>query len=411
MIIEKSIIKGKVQAPKSKSYAHRLIIASFLSNKRVTIEGVETSNDILATLNALKSVGLEYNIRGTTLEVIPHELVKTAIIDAVESGSTFRFLLPVISALGLNAKFTGSKRLLDRPITELVTTLNENGAQIENLQVNGKLTSGEYTIDASISSQYITGLLFALPLLNGDSKIIIKGNIVSVDYINITLQVLKDFNIEIKKEDYGYFVKGNQKYISPSKIEVEGDYSNSAFLLALGVLGGQVEVDNLNKNSYQGDKAIVEVLRKFGGEIIETESGYIAKKSNLKAVELDCENIPDIVQIISVVASFSKGTTTLKNVSRLKIKEADRINSILYNLEKAKINARYESGNLIIVGAKPKASDFLGFNDHRTVMAQVVLGANVQGKSSITDSMAVNKSYPKFFEDFRKLGGKTSGDI
>ena len=409
--ITPSNVGGTVIAPPSKSYAHRFIIASFLSKTDGFIFNCKPSNDVLATLNVLKNIGLDYSFCESGLAVKQGEIVKNPILDCGESGSTIRFLIPIVSALGVKCTFTGSKRLLERPIKELTDCLNANGGEIDGLNLNGQLKSGIFKINGGISSQFISGLLFALPLLNGDSSIEIIGETVSQNYIDITLDVLKEFGITIDKTPNGYFVKGCQTYKMPSKAVVEGDYSNSAFLLAMGVLGKGVKVLNLNKNSKQGDSRIIETLRDFGGIIQDVEDGYFAKKGTLNGVVVDCEDIPDIVQILSVVASFANGKSVFKNVNRLEIKESNRVLGIINNLKNAGIKAEYDGKDLTVYGGKVKAGVFNGDNDHRTVMSAVVASAFSDGESIVKGVEAVNKSYPTFFEDFNSLGGKTNGDI
>ena len=405
-------ISGQVYAPPSKSYAHRYIISAFLSRQSGFIENVGNSKDVYATLNALKAVGLNYEMKDNGVSLSFSSLEKSAIINCNESGSTLRFLLPVISALGIKATFTGKGKLLQRPILDLTNCLNENGAEIDRFIVNGKLKSGEYKITGSVSSQFISGLLLALPILNGDSKIIIDGELVSKDYINVTLDVLKTFNIIIEKTTYGYYVKGNQTYVMPTKAIVEGDFSGASFILAMGLLGGSSSVLNLNKNSAQGDRKIIDALKLFGGDIKEIIGGYQAKKSKLKGITLDCENIPDLVQILSVVGAYAEGTTTLKNVSRLKDKESDRIEGIIKNLTASGVSASYDGKDLVIKGKnKVIGGVFSGDNDHRTVMAFSVLSAFCGGDSVVSDSEAVDKSYPNFFKDYIALGGKINGNI
>lgn len=409
--ITPSTIKGVVNAPPSKSYSHRYIIASFLSKTEGFIGCCAQSKDILATLNSLKNLGLIYTFERGGVSLKFDKAVENPIIDCDESGSTLRFLIPILSALGVKCQFTGSKRLLERPIKDLTNCLNENGADIDGLKLNGKLKSGKFTINGSVSSQFITGLLFALPLLNGDSVIEIVGEIVSQNYIDITLGVLNDFGVSVIKTPNGYLVKGNQEYKMPSKIAVEGDYSNSAFLLALGVLGEGVTVLNLNKNSKQGDRKIIDILKEFGAIIEGVENGYSVKKGNLKGVTVDCENIPDIVQVLAVVASFASGKSVFKKVNRLEIKESNRILGIINNLKSAGVKAEYDGNNLTVYGGKVGCGTFNGDNDHRTVMSAVVLSAFSSGESTIKGIEAVNKSYPTFFEDFKGLGGITNGDI
>ncbi len=409
--ITPSKIGGTVVAPPSKSYAHRYIIACFLSSECGFIENCKTSKDMLATLGVLENLGLSYSFVDGGVKIGKKTAKETPVLDCIESGSTLRFLIPIASALGVKGEFTGSKRLLERPITELTDCLNKNGAEIDGLKLNGKLQSGNFKINGEISSQFITGLLFALPLLNGDSSIEIVGETVSQNYIDITLEVLKDFKIAVEKTANGYFIKGNQKYQMPKKISVEGDYSNSAFLLALGVLGDGVTVTNLNKNSKQGDKKIIEILKDFGGDIKEVEGGYFAKKGNLQGITIDCEDIPDIVQILSVVGAYAKGKSVFKNVKRLEIKESNRVLGIVNNLKKAGIIAEYNGNDLTVYGGKVSYGTFSGDNDHRTIMSAVVMSAFAKGESVVKGAEGVNKSYPTFFKDFKNLGGITDGDI
>ena len=409
--ITPSTIKGVVNAPPSKSYAHRYIIASFLSKTEGFISNCATSKDMYATLNCLKNLGLSYEFERGGVSLKFDKPAQNPILYCDESGSTLRFLIPIISALGVKCEFTGSKRLLERPIKELTNCLNENGAEINGLKLNGKLKSGKFTINGSVSSQFITGLLFALPLLDGDSTIEIVGETVSQNYIDITLDVLNEFGVTATKTDNGYHVKGNQVYKMPSKMAIEGDYSNSAFLLALGVLGDGVTVLNLNKNSKQGDSKIIDILKAFGGIIMDVENGYFVKKGDLKGITVDCENIPDIVQILSVIASYSKGKSVFKNVNRLEIKESNRVLGIINNLKNAGITAEYDGNDLTVYGGKVKGGTFSGDNDHRTVMSAVVTSAFSDGESTVKGVEAVNKSYPTFFKDFKALGGITNGDI
>lgn len=406
-----SKIKGEIKAPPSKSYAHRYVIASFLSGESVEVKGAGNSFDVLATLNALSSVGLKYSYNEDVDVTLtpPKSLTDNCLIDCKESGSTIRFLFPVMSALGVKCQFTGSQRLLQRPMKDIVECLNQNGADITGFCLNGRLKSGNFTINGQVSSQFITGLLFALPILEGDSRIKIIGQTVSKDYINITLDVLNKFGIEIEKTNDGYFVKGNQKYHSPKNIVVEGDYSGSAFMFCMGAIGGEVVVKNLNHQSLQGDKRILEALKSFGANVNEVTGGYKVQKGNLKGITIDCQHIPDIVQVLSVVAGFAQGKTQFTNVSRLEIKESDRIAGIIKNLSLAGIKAEYLDGNLTVYGCdKIHAGQFLGENDHRTVMSATVLALNCSGESVILGAEAINKSFPSFFEQVKILGGKVT---
>ena len=272
----------------------------------------------------------------------------------------------------------------------------------ELIKISGKLTSGDFSIRGDISSQYISGLLRALPILDGDSKIILTTPLVSEAYVDITLEVLKSYGVKIKKTDYGFEIKGNQKY--EGECIPEGDYSNSAFFLTLGALSEEITVDGLNLDSVQGDRKIIEILTLAGANVHLSTVAKV-KKDKLKAFTFDGENCPDLVPITSVLASFCEGVSTIKNVKRLKIKESDRIESTLATLNAFGIKGEFNGNDLIIYGGKPKAGKVDSFNDHRIVMSAVVMATLVDGESVIYNAEAVNKSYPTFFEDYKKLGG------
>ncbi|MBO7368875.1 MAG: 3-phosphoshikimate 1-carboxyvinyltransferase [Clostridia bacterium] len=411
LLITPEKLCGEIAAPPSKSAAHRLIIASFLSGERTRVSGAGASEDVLATLGALSALGLEWqNVCGDYF--LSRKPIKSgATAYCKESGSTLRFLLPIAAALGASVTFTGEEGLLKRPINGLIEPLNRNGAQIEGLMVKGKLKSGDYIVDASISSQYITGLLFALPLLDGDSRIIFKNGAVSKGYIDITIAVLNLFGVRAEKTEYGYFINGGQKYVSPKTVNVEGDYSGAAFFLAAGAIGDCVKVGGLDRKSLQGDSAILSVLKDFGAEVDVEENSANVRKNILKGIEVDIDPIPDLAQNIAVVAAFAEGKSVLKNVGRLKIKESDRVKAIIDMLKVAGIDCHVEGNDLVIIGGKPHGGVFEGGNDHRTVMSSAILACFSGGASTVSGAEAVNKSYPDFIKDLIKLGGRADVGI
>lgn len=410
--INPKTLSGVVVAPPSKSYAHRLIISAFLSGGKVTIKNIGASNDVIATITALKSLGANIVTGDNFVTVNGRSEVKGKVtVNCLESGSTLRFLMPIACALGINAEFTGQGRLLKRPITDLASALNLGGATVNGFTVSGKLKAGVYNINASVSSQYVTGLIFALSALDGDSYLNLVGNVVSSGYIDITIDVLKTFGVNIIKTENGYYIKGGQYNIAPNEITVEGDFSGSAFILSLGAINGEISVSGLNKNTKQGDVEIVSVLKKFGAMVTENDGVFTVKNGNLKAITLDCENIPDLVQVIASVASYAEGVTVLKNVDRLRIKESDRIEAVINTLKTAGIKAWYQNGNLYVEGGKPVGGIFDGGNDHRTVMSAVVLSAFAKGNSVVTGAEAHKKSYPEYFEHLKLLGGDIDVEI
>lgn len=393
--IKNSEIRGEIRAIPSKSYAHRIAICNFLAGNEPTggCEGFE-SKDIKATEDCLKKV-----------------LDGVNDVDCGESGSTLRFLLPLFAARGGVYSFSGRGKLLERPNEELFAVLKSHGVEAEKtdvIKISGSLTAGDYEIRGDVSSQYISGLLMALPTLDGDSRISLTSPMVSAPYVDITLEVLGAYGVKAEKTDYGFFVKGNQRY--KGRVVPEGDWSNAAFFLTAGAITGDVTVTGLNVKSVQGDRAITEILRLAGAIVTENERGVRVRKNGLNAFSFDAENCPDLVPIAAVLAANAKGTSEIKNVERLKIKESDRIESTTALLEAFGITAEYREKNLLIHGGKIKGGFADSYNDHRIAMSAAILSAASEGESEIRGAEAVNKSYPSFFEDYRLLGGKVIYD-
>ncbi|MBR2874708.1 MAG: 3-phosphoshikimate 1-carboxyvinyltransferase, partial [Clostridia bacterium] len=292
---------GCITAPPSKSVAHRLIILAALKNGRTEIYGVGKSDDVIATLNCVKNLGAKVEIFDdfVAIEGIKDVLVASK-LPCNESGSTLRFMIPVSCALGANATFLGTEKLLSRPNEKLFDLLLAKGIKINGYNFEGKLSAGKYEIDSTISSQYITGLLLALPNLEGDSQIVLKGETVSKDYINITLSTMDLAQIKYKKTADSFIVYGNQKSNLPDRITVEGDWSNAAFLLVLGAIKGEITVKNLSLNSKQGDRKILQLLTDIGANVKIKGEQITVKESKLSAFEIDCQDIPDLAPIICV---------------------------------------------------------------------------------------------------------------
>ena len=439
VVVSKSKIFGSVCVPPSKSVAHRLMIAAMLAGDRLDVK--DGGKDMLATAQCLDTIGQVMRVEechvcdmrtgvcgmfGAVYSAINVDKGgEPPILNAGESGSTLRFLLPIVCALGLECIITGEGRLKDRPLGELVNTLTMNGAVIERmegaqlpLKTGGKLRAGKFEIDGGISSQYITGLLFALPLLDGDSEIVLRGELVSSNYVDITLGVLADFGIEVRKTDSGYYVKGNQKYVKPQSLAVEGDWSSAAFMLALGVLSGEVRVQGLKGDSLQGDKVVVDLLRSAGADIIvddEIACGeVVAKKSELHAIDFDAKHCPDIVPIMAAVLSFANGESHISSVDRLRDKESDRLSAVRTLLSDFGIRTEYASDVLTIFGVgesspsvkngEHKPCHTHGFSDHRMAMSAIVMALNTDGISQVDGVECIAKSYPTFVEHAIKLG-------
>ena len=411
--LEPAKMGGSVNAIASKSYAHRMLLCAMLSNDEVVLKGTTFSKDIEATLNCVKALGCSVQQKKDTYIVRKTDIDEDNIVlDCIESGSTLRFILPIALALGKKCKVIGREGLAKRPLKELLDTLRAHGAVIEGdslpIEISGKLTSGDYKIKGDISSQYITGLLMALPLLDGDSTISIEGEMVSSKYIDITKDVLEDFGIKIADLDGGFYIPGNQKYIQKKELRVQGDWSNAAFWLALGALNSEVKIDGLFFESVQGDREIIQILMDMGAKVSLRGTQIIVSPHKLHAITLDAKDIPDLVPIVSIVMAHADGISTIKNVDRLRIKETDRLQAVLDVLKIMGIKARYEDNELLILGGKINAFEVDSYNDHRMVMMAAIAASKADGKCIINNIEAVNKSYPNFFEDYKLLGGKVN---
>lgn len=404
-----SPLSGKIGAIASKSDAHRLFICAFLSNTKTKIKLSTSSVDIDTTLNCLSSLGAEITRENGVVEIVGSQIANDCTLDANESGSTLRFLIPVATALCDKVTFVGRGRLPERPIGELLDALKENGVSFSSdklpFTTSGRLKSGIFKLPGNISSQYITGLLFALPLLEGDSEIRLTTNLESKGYIDITLSVLKKFGIEITKSENSYFIKGCQRYISPNLAFVDGDWSNSAFFLVSGAIKNSLAISGLDINSPQGDKAITDVLKRFGAKVTIGKE-VTSHQSLIKGTTIDISEIPDMLPALAVLASFAEGRTEFTGGKRLRIKESDRLKSVADMINSLGGKAKELEEGLLVDGVGLKGGEVNSHNDHRIVMAAAIGGALGSGIVTINGAEAVNKSYPSFFEDFEKLGGK-----
>ena len=414
--ISKSEICGRVRIPLSKSVEHRLMIASALAGGKPVCEN--GGRDMLATAKCLeimlphirKFLSARENGGYCDLlnsgEDLPH-------LNTDESGSTLRFLLPIAGAIGFECIFEGEGRLADRPLLGLSGVLVKHGCKLEQLgekqlplKIGGRLSAGEYTVDGSVSSQYITGLLFALPLLDGNSKLVVLNGGVSQSYIDITLGVLADFGIEIAKTPYGYDVKGNQHYVIPDGVHSEGDWSSACFMLALGALAGNVRVEGLNKKSLQGDREIVSLLSRAGVNIGCDGRDVFATKSNILAIDFDAQDCPDIVPIMAALLSFADGVSHIRHVDRLRDKECDRLSAIRDMFADFGIRTEYDDDTLTVYGGEHKPCTTHGFGDHRMAMSAMVCALCTDGESIVEGVECISKSYPTFIEHAVALGAK-----
>lgn len=394
--IYKSRANGKIPAPASKSYMHRALIGGALSSGETIIENVAMSEDITATVECLKKFGAEFEFNGNTVKIqgaSPKEKQKTLSLFANESGSTLRFLIPLSLLFSESAEFTGSKRLLERPQTVYEELLPQKNCFIKrsegSISVGGKLTGGVYECRGDVSSQFLTGLLFTLPLLNDDSEIKLTTALQSSPYIDLTLEILNEFGVKIERpDDRAFKIKGNQEF-KATKLYCEGDWSNAAFLDAFNLIGGNVEVLGLNTESTQGDKIYRE---------------YFEKLKQGTPV-LDITDCPDLAPILMTVASLLNGAV-LKGTRRLKIKESDRGEVMKNELSKFSADITVLENEIIIKKSQlaTPTEILYGNNDHRIAMSLAVISSVFGGV--IENAECVNKSYPLFFEDCEKLGIK-----
>lgn len=416
IIIKPKLLKGNIVVPSSKSLGHRGIIAAALSRGISRVDNIQLSKDIEATMELMKELGAVVNIEDQNLYIDGRKMFsyeKKLDLRCRESGSTLRFLIPLALTKDGDYIFHGEGKLISRPLEPYYEIFEEKGIKYSReedglpLKVSGKLTSGTYRVRGDISSQFITGLLFSLPILEGNSRIQITTKLESKGYIDLTLDILKDFGIEIENNNYKEFnIRGAQKY-NCRNYYVEGDYSQGAFFLVAGALGSSIVCSGLNKDSLQGDKVILDILEAMGCNVEESEEGIKVKPSKTKGIEIDASNCPDLVPILTVLASLSEGETKIVNAKRLRIKECDRLHAITKELNKLGANIIELEDSLIISGVNElKGGEVDSHNDHRIVMALAIAATRARGNVIINNPRAVEKSYPNFFKDYFKLGGE-----
>ncbi len=409
--ISPSALSGTVNAPPSKSAGHRCLISAALSDGEVKISNLGESNDMTATVNALRALGSEIKRDGLTVTVSPLKRNhKNLTIDFIESGSTARFLIPVVTALGCeNITFIGQGRLPERPFGTIAKVLKDNGIEVKGdslpMTVSGQLRAGTFRLSGDISSQYISGLLFALSIIEGESEIVLTTPLQSKSYVLMTINELKAFGAEIEYFDNRFIIKGHRTLKATNRT-VEGDWSQAAFHMVAGAVGGEVTVKGIDIGSLQGDKEIVSLLSRFGAKVTVNDGSVTVKKAHLKGITIDASQIPDLVPILAVCGALASGETVITNAERLRIKESDRLFETVSRLRLFGIEACETADGMKIIGGMPKGADINSANDHRIVMAFSVLSAFANGNSTIGNAEAINKSYPLFFEDYSMLGGE-----
>ena len=412
-------LKGEVTPPPSKSQAHRLLICAALAVEHCSIVCNSVNDDIMATMRCLNALGADITYTSGLFDVKPISLVKGGTLDCGESGSTLRFLMSVAAVLGADATFTGAGKLPQRPMGALTDVLAAHGMgfvrhSADELPVtcNGTLRGGEFSLPGNISSQYLTGLLFALPLAAEDSTIEVTGGLTSASYIDMTIDALRVAGISVERRGNIFRIKGGQQYRMPARVVVEGDWSSAAFWVVAGVIGKHpLTICGMNNESLQGDSAIIDHLRGMGAFISIEDGKVIAMPSHLFGTELDCMDTPDLVPILSVAAAVAQGTTVFTNVGRLRFKESDRLAAMKSVLSAFGIDSAVGEDTFTVYGGEPVAKATVdSFGDHRIAMSAAVLSSVASGVTVIEGSGCVAKSYPSFFEDFAMLGGEVEGE-
>lgn len=405
--ITPAVLKGTVTPPPSKSQAHRLIIAAALSDGFCKLSNVDLSEDIQATLRCMRTLDADASADGTIIRgadlVDGHEEPAPEVMDCGESGSTLRFLIPVAMALKGGGKFTGHGRLMERPQDPYFALFREKGIFYEQkdgvLTVRGKLTPGIYTLPGNVSSQFITGLLYALPLLEGDSEIRLTTDLESRGYVDMTLDALERFGVKAEYDGKRIFrVPGNQ-YYQHQNLAIEADWSNAAFWYGAKFLDCPVEIGGLDQASVQGDRAI---------------AGFYDQLQGTGSLELDVSQCPDLVPPLAAMAALRAGeTTAIVNAGRLRIKESDRLATVTEVLNALGAQVEEYEDHLVIHGKEKLAGGVTvsGHNDHRIAMMAAIAAIRCEAPVTITGAECVKKSYPRFWEDYRRLGGELICDI
>lgn len=403
---------GSVRIPASKSQAHRLLICAALGAQPVALQCDGVSADIAATARCLRALGADITDDGAgTFRIVPiaGEMPAHADLFCGESGSTLRFLLPVVGTLGADVTFHMAGRLPERPLSPLDAVLTAHGMTIRRdgaqLHVAGQLRPGAYELPGDVSSQYISGLLMALPRLPGESTLAVTGKLESAGYIAMTEDALRLSGIRLQKSGRTYTIPGGQTARLPAQCHVEGDWSNAAFFLCMGALSpAGVTVTGLSAASSQGDRAVLDVLRRFGADVHETQDAVTVRRGALRGVTIDAAPIPDLIPVLSVVAALADGETQIVNAARLRLKESDRLESTAAMLRALGGQVEVHDSGLTITGRKMLTGGTVDpQHDHRIAMAAATAACGSAAPVTVRDRACIEKSYPRFWTDLSAL--------
>lgn len=412
-VIESAKLNGTISIPPSKSLSHRAVLAAALADGESIIENLVFSEDIEATCAAIEGLGVKVSRGRDCLRILGRGRLETPAspLNCRESGSTLRFLIPFAGLVDGPVVFTGEGKLTTRPLDPYFELFREQGIRYHYdsslpLLVEGQLKPGVYSMPGNVSSQFVTGLLYVLPLLPGDSEVILTSPLESRDYVELTIQILERFGVVVETvTPEHYRIRGGQHY-RPARYRVEGDYSQSAFWIAAGLMGQGLTLADLSPDTRQGDRRILEIAEAMGADLQWQDRTLQVPAAQTRGTVVDASQCPDLVPIVATLAAVSQGETRIVNAARVRIKESDRLKAICTELNKLGANILEEPEGLVIQGVERlKGGVVEGWNDHRIVMSLAVAAMKCDGTVTIEGSEAVRKSYPHFFEDYKALGG------
>lgn len=403
--------RGTVRVPSSKSHIQRLLLAAALGNKAVTIHCRGVSRDVSSMMSCLSALGAEITSQKDLIRIvpIPNTPCDPITLSCGESGAVLRFLLPITGALGTETFLERDGRLSKRPIAPLDAVLRKHGMEIwaeeKRLHCKGKLLAGKYEIRGNISSQYISGLLFTLPLLNGNSSLTIMGESVSRPYIAMTEDVLRMAKIHFQKASQRYTIWGGQQFSLPEQMDTEGDWSGAAAFLCMGALSPEgIRVEGLSAGSCQADRALTDILRRFGAEVLETDTAVVVRRKTLRGCSFDASQTPDLVPVLTSLAAVSEGKSYIYHAARLRDKESNRLESMVSMLRTLGADISETSDGLAISGVEHlTGGEVDSSGDHRIAMAAAVAACACKQPVTVRSESCVDKSYPAFWEDFTWL--------
>ncbi len=415
LIIKESMLQGKIKAPPSKSYTHRYMIISSLARGVSEIKNPLFCDDTMKTLEACEKIGADVRVKKDLIIQGSEKLMAEGVIDCGCSGTTLRFFTALAATFSGLTVITGEENLRKRPLRELLEVLKRSGVKIlsgknRSLPVvvfGTRIKGGKISIRGDISSQFISAMIMLSPKAESTTEILVN-KLQSRPYVELTLDVMRKAGIEVYQEDNRFFIPGTQEFKS-GKYTVEGDFSSAAFLIAAGILNGKVSISGLKKDSLQGDKKILKIIRDMGGNIRERRNEIDVESSDLRSTVIDVSDTPDLAPIYTLLATQAEGVTEIKNTGRLRFKESDRVSSIISELGKMGAKIEEKKDRLIIRGpVRLKGAVIDPHHDHRVAMTCAVAGLIAEGKTVIKNSECVKKSYPLFFDDLIRIGADVS---